>query len=1798
MVVATVPLAPSPALAAPDAISVENAKTGNPPSEWDVAGAGDLTIQGFTNDISYVEGDSVQFRVGNPAGGSELDPVAPADFSIQIYRLGYYAGDGARLVATIDATATTESDPPACLTQATTGLIDCGNWPVAATWTVPADITSGVFIARLERVDTGGASHVPFVIRDDTSGSDILFQTSDTTWHAYNQYGGNSLYTGSGPGTGGNADGRAYAVSYNRPITTRGTSAEDALFNAEYPMIRWLERNGYDVSYTTGIDSDRRGAEILEHQVFMSVGHDEYWSGPQRSAVEAARDAGVHLAFFSSNEIFWRTRLTSSLGTPVPNRTLVSYKETHDYPNNADPTNEWTGTWRDPRDADSVNLPENGLSGTMFTVNCCSYPMTVPAEDGNLRLWRNSSVAASGGDDTLGSSIVGYEWDEDVDNGSRPAGQIRLSSTTTNVSQKVVESSYGSEFSDGVATHAVTMHRAASGALVFGSGTLQWSWGLDDEHDRGADPVIPAIQQATVNLLADMGVQPATLQAGLTAASASGDSTEPSSMITTPTNGTTIPSGKIVTVTGTATDIGGVVGGVEVSVDGGTTWRRANGRSAWTFTFVAPSSGGVTVDIVSRATDDSLNTETPGTPVSVLTQDPVPFPDNGPGGPILVVTDAGSSNPFGRYLGDILLAEGLNAYAIADIATLDAATLSRYATVILAETTVDAADVTLLTNWVTAGGNLIAMRPDASLAPLLGLTPSGGTLAEGYLLVDTAAGPGTGIVGETLRYHGTADLYTLNGATEVARLYSSAGTATASPAVTLNEVGGSGGQAAAFTYDLARSVVLTRQGNPAWAGTNGDGSPGPVRADDMFHNGTDPDWVDLDKVQIPQADEQQRLLANLLTTMTLDKLPLPRMWYFPRGERAVVVMTMDEHGGGNLTGRLDDYLAADPAGCSVEDWECVRSTSYIYTNAPITDAQIAAYRAQGFEFAVHIDTGCADFTPASLATNYANQIAGLESQFPSIDPPRTQRSHCIVWSDWASQPLTQEASGIKLDTNYYYWPEAWIQDRPGLFTGSGIPMRFADQDGTLIDVYQATTQMTDESGQAFPATIDALLNNAIGSPGFYGAFVANPHTDGGANASQIASAIISSAQSKGVPIVSAEQLLEWVDGRYTSEFENLNWNGSTLEFSVTIGVGARGLQTMVPVRSTSGELTQIQLNATPVSFSRSIIKGVEYAMFTAAPGTYSVTYGSDSTPPTVSTTSPAGGAVNVAVTAPVTASFSEPVDPATVNGTNFVLTGPGGPVGATVTYVAGTSTAVLTPSGQLTEGATYTAAIANVADLSGNVMPSATTWAFTTASCPCTIWGDTPGGSSYNDSQPIETGVRFRSSDDGQITAIRFYKSATAGTDFTGSLWTNGGTLLGSGSVTLPAGVTGWQEIPLATPVAINANTTYVASHFSVTGDYTATIGGLATGVDSPPLRALADGEDGANGLFLIGGGFPTSTFGSNNYWVDVVFSVPDATPPTIVVRSPAPGASGVPTTGVVSVTFSEPMDGASITNATFRLQANGATADVAATVTTTGAVSVLTPAAALDASTTYMVTVSGSVTDLAGNPLGADSSWGFTTAAAGGGGGGGGGGGIIVAQDACPPSSTASFTDLDGLSPEAQDAISCLVLYGISQGTSPETFDPYDAVSRWQMALFLTRQLTVHGVALPAAADAGFDDIGTLPATTQDAINQLAALGITTGTTATVFDPEAYVTRWQMALFLARFAKEVGIDLETAPVASFSDLGGFPDATRLAIDQLAAAGIAKGTSATTFDPTADVERWQMALFLTRVLQAGNVTPE
>lgn len=219
-------------------------------------GPGDAIIQGFATGISDSVGSRVDFKIGTNADA----------YTIDIYRTGRNPGLGARKVASVSPSASLPQNQPDCCNDMTTELVDCGNWGVSASWNVPVDAVSGVYVAKLDWAERDNQSHITFIVRDDSSQSDVAFQTSNPDGHAHNTYGGSSFDRGA-------ANGRAHKVSYNRPFNTGGgIEARDFYFGSEHPQVRFLERNGYVVSYFSGVDTKRRGNLSTNHTASLSVG--------------------------------------------------------------------------------------------------------------------------------------------------------------------------------------------------------------------------------------------------------------------------------------------------------------------------------------------------------------------------------------------------------------------------------------------------------------------------------------------------------------------------------------------------------------------------------------------------------------------------------------------------------------------------------------------------------------------------------------------------------------------------------------------------------------------------------------------------------------------------------------------------------------------------------------------------------------------------------------------------------------------------------------------------------------------------------------------------------------------------------------------------------------------------------------------------------------------------------------------------------------------------------------------------------------------------------------------------------------------------------------------------------------------------------------------------------------------------------------------------------------------------------------------------------------------------------------
>ena len=1395
---------------------------------------------------------------------------------------------------------------------------------MSASWVVPSTAVSGVYIARLTRTDTGGASHIVFVVRNDASHSDLLMQTSDTTWQAYNTYGGTDFYVPASFNT------QAYKVSYNRPVLTRDIAGgRDFLFSNEYPMIRFLERNGYDVSYISGVDTARYGSLLLNHKVFLSVGHDEYWSGQARANVQAARDAGVSLAFFSGNEIYWKTRWEpSTVGTLTDYRTLVCYKET--WANaKIDPTSAWTGTWRDPRFSPPADggYPENALTGTIYQANSPAGAFTVPYPYSLARIWRNTAVAATpvGGSTSLLASALGYEFDTDMDNGFRPAGLIDVSHTVAATQQKLID--YGSTVVPGTVTHSMTEYKAPSGALVFSAGTIQWAWGLDADHDGSSDPADPNMQQATVNVLADMGAQPATLASpGLVAASPTTDTTAPTAAITAPTSGASVQQSGTVTISGTAADVGGIVAGVEVSTDGGTSWHPANpgasGFGSWTYPWTPQAIGTVTLE--ARATDDSLNIGTPAStsvsvvgpkacPCSLFATSPIPF--------ITAANDSSSievgvtfTSSVNGYVTGVRFYKGGTANGGTHVGRLwsSAGTLLASAT-FSNETNYGWQTVTFATPVpVTAGATYVA----SYFAPQGEYSVDQSFFSSAFVNSPlTATGSvyryGTGGVLPTNTYNnenywvdvvfgGSAVSDTTPpSVVSVSPGVGATGVSTASKvSVTLSEPIQSGA-----------SIVVVPQGGSAVAGSTALDGTGTVLT---F---TPSSAVAASTTFTATVSGVKDLAGNAMASYS---------WSFTTAAVGAVCPSSSP---------CTIFGSATPANAVASDSSSVELGVQFSSSVNGFVTGVRFYKGGTANGGTHVGRLWSASGTLLASATFSNETSSGWQTVTFSSPVAVTAGATYVASYYAPQ------GGYSYNSGFFASPfvNSPLTATQGVFrygTGGVLPTNTYSNTSYWVDVVFSGSAVSDTTP---PSVVS--VSPGVGATGV-------------STASKVSVTLSEPIQS-GASIVVVPQ-----GGSAVAGSTALDGTGTVLTFTPSSALAASTTFT-----ATVSGVKDLAGNA---------MASYSWSFTTAAV--------SDTTPPSVVSVSPGVGATGVSTASKVSVTLSEPIQ----SGASIVVVPQGGSAVAGSTALDGTGTVLtFTPSSAVAASTTFTATVSGVKDLAGNAMASYS-WSFTTAavgavcpsSSPCTIFGSaTPANAVASDSSSVELGVQFSSSVNGFVTGVRFYKGGTAnGGTHVGRLWSASGTLLASATFSNETS-SGWQTVTFSSPVAVTAGATYVASYYAPQGGYSYNSGFFASPFVNSPLTAT-------QGVFRYGTGgvLPTNTYSNTSYWVDVVFSgsaVSDTTPPSVVSVSPGVGATGVSTASKVSVTLSEPIQsGASIV-----VVPQGGSAVAGSTALDgTGTVLTFTPSSALAASTTFTATVSG-VKDLAGNAM-ASYSWSFTTAA------------------------------------------------------------------------------------------------------------------------------------------------------------------------------------------------------------------------
>jgi len=446
------PMTCEDAALAPNPIVVENSCPGTSTWQFDLPLGDQQMIQGFTAPASVNAGETVKLYVST---------TAPA-YQFRVFRMGWYQGLGGRLMHVSPWLTGIVQPPP--LIDPSTRTVSAGDWHDPTTMAVPTTWVSGVYVVKLVS-STGYMRYTFFVVRNDASHAAMLFQSSVLTDQAYNTWGGRSLYQDAS----GSYTQRSYAVSFDRPYVDGAGLSNFPKY--EYNLLRWVEEQGYNVTYSTDIDTDQHPSLLFNHRLFIAAGHDEYWTAAMRQNVISARDAGVSLAFFGADDIYWHVRLQpSSLG---PDRVVVCYKDASLDPVASTNPSAATVRWRDP----PLNAPEDTVLGEMFSQMTTRAAALVLTNDAAPFFHGTALHAGSAFPGLVAQQDLTSEIDSERADSGVPATLKTLASSPVQVNSGDAEDNSGPLVTT---TAMATIYTAPSGAHVFDAGTYWWGWGLDN----------------------------------------------------------------------------------------------------------------------------------------------------------------------------------------------------------------------------------------------------------------------------------------------------------------------------------------------------------------------------------------------------------------------------------------------------------------------------------------------------------------------------------------------------------------------------------------------------------------------------------------------------------------------------------------------------------------------------------------------------------------------------------------------------------------------------------------------------------------------------------------------------------------------------------------------------------------------------------------------------------------------------------------------------------------------------------------------------------------------------------------------------------------------------------------------------------------------------------------------------------------------------------------------------------------------------------------------------------------------
>jgi hypothetical protein len=554
--------------------------------------------------------------------------------------------------------------------------------------------------------------------------------------------------------------------------------------------------------------------------------------------------------------------------------------------------------------------------------------------------------------------------------------------------------------------------------------------------------------------------------------------------------------------------------------------------------------------------------------------------------PLCLWDSAGA--PFGRYAVEMLQAEGLTGAEALDVsagAVPPDALTERQALVIAPCRPATGAEAVAL-SALRAGTAVILLRPSADTAHDLGLTGGGGrrVAPELYIAPQRRHPLSLPVFDEPLQFHGAADLYDKpQPPAEVVAWVAGPDWPMPHPAIVTGTHGA--GRFAVFAYDLASSVVLSHQGRPELASTgptpdsDGDGVFAPS---DLFQG-----FLDVNRRHIPQADLQQRLLVRLIAWASEGAGPLVRLWPFPDGAPAIALINGDSDG--MIRAQLEWYV-------NMTEAHGGRYTIYVMEQhyGELPPGLATEYRRRGHSLGPHIWHSLRP-DPDTFARHLAAEVDRFTANYGQA--PRTTRHHCVVWPGWVDTAKALAAAGIRLETNY----RAAERYQSGYLTGSGLPMRFIDQQGELVECFQQETLLCDDYllvDKSFRRPLDEgeaialsrkLLDDAMARYHTAVQLYFHPiyatglmvRTGQFIRTAGWLEAVLKHCQGRGVPMPSTDTWCDFNVRRRGTVLAEQQWDGETrtLRLAIESAAGLPGAAILLPTEHDGHALARLRVGA-------------------------------------------------------------------------------------------------------------------------------------------------------------------------------------------------------------------------------------------------------------------------------------------------------------------------------------------------------------------------------------------------------------------------------------------------------------------------------------------------------------------------------------------------------------------------------------------------------------------------------------------